>query len=323
MAATSWRGRLAFGLVSIPVRLYPAARRERIKFHHVLRQTPSAREPEPPPEPVPEPPRPRLREVPRRTAAAPEPEPEPQAPEPAPVERVRNVPVRQSADDRVEPAEILKGFEYDDNQYVVLEPEEVAALRPRTSSELEIVEFVKLEEIDPVYFDASYFVAPDRNGEKPYALLFEALRRTGYAALGTFAMHGREHAATIRTGKNTLMLHTLFYANEIRASDEYHVDGGLVAEKEVEMAAVLVRALAAKFDPTKFKDTFQERVRELIEARAQSGLSPDATAQVDARRVEPAVDLLAALRKSLEMARKPAGRAESTETRPRRRRARE
>ena len=147
------------------------------------------------------------------------------------MERVRNVPVRQSMDDRVEPAEILKGFEYDDNQYVVLEPEEVAALRPRTSSELEIVEFVKLEEIDPVYFDVSYFVAPDKNGEKPYALLVEALRRTGYAALGTFAMHGREHVAAIRTSKHGVLLHTLFYANEIRMQDEYHTDTGLASEK--------------------------------------------------------------------------------------------
>ena len=317
MAATTWRGRLAFGLVSIPVRLYPAARRERIKFHHVMRQAPSA--PAPPEQPEPttfEPPRTRLREVPRPAEVPP--------PEPTPVERVRNAPARRTEDEFVPPAEVLKGFEYEDNRYVVLDPREIAELRPRTSSELEIVEFVKLEQVDPVYFDASYYVAPDKNGEKPYALLFEALRRTGYAALGTFAMHGREHAAAVRTGQHGLLLHTLYYANEIRAQDEYRVDSGLAAAKELELATAFVKALAGKFDPTRFKDTFQERVRELIEARAQSGLAPDVAATSEVSRVAPAVDILAALRKSLEMARKPVARAESAETKPpRRKRARE
>lgn len=268
------------------------------------------------PEPLPaEPPRALPREAPRPAFPP---------PEPAPVERVRSMPARRTEDEIVQPAEVLKGFEYEDNRYVVLEPREIAALRPRTSSELEIVEFVKLEEIDPVYFDASYYVAPDKNGEKPYALLFEALRRTGYAALGTFAMHGREHAAAIRTGTHGLLLHTLYYANEIRAQDEYRVDPSLAAEKELDLATAFVKALAGKFDPARFKDTFQERVRELMEARAQKGLAPDVSAAAEAAPVAPAVDILAALRKSLEMARKPVARAESAQGKaPRRKRARE
>ena len=141
----------------------------------------------------------------------------------APVERVRFTPVTGAAGAAAAPVErpqLLKGYEIDKDQYVVFEPKEVAALRPPTSTELTIGEFVKLDEIDPVYFDVSYYLAPDRGAEKPYAVLFSALNQSGYAAIGTLAMHGREHAAVIRPGKSGLILHTLFYAKEVRSTEE-------------------------------------------------------------------------------------------------------
>jgi DNA end-binding protein Ku len=190
-----------------------------------------------------------------------------------------------------------------EDQYVVLEPKEIDALRPRTSTELEIMEFVLLEEIDPIFFDTSYYLWPDRGGEKPYAILLEALRQSGYVALGSVAMHGREHAVVIRPATRGLALHTLYYANEVRSNEEYGSDPKVVGSKELELANMLVQALAAKFEPEKLKDTFEERLRELIDSRAQVAVASEQP------RMEPAratvVDLMEALWKSLEAARKP------------------
>ena len=294
MPATVWRGRIVFGMVSIPVRLHKAARRERIRFHHVyqaagdtpplhanatLEDTPAPLDDEP-----------ELTE-----SAATHQIPDVASAPPQQVARVHNAPGG---------TQILKGYELQKDQYVVLEPREIAALRPRTSTELSILEFVLLEEIDPVFFDTSYYVSPERGGEKPYAILFEALRRSGYVALGSVAMHGREHAVVIRPATRGIVLHTLFYANEVRSDEEFASDSKLAATKEVELATMLVRALAAKFEPAKLKDTFEERLRELIDTRAQAALASEVHRTEPA--MAPVVDIMEALRKSLERARKPA-----------------
>ncbi|HEY2012229.1 MAG TPA: Ku protein [Bryobacteraceae bacterium] len=303
MPASVWRGRIVFGMVSIPVRLHKAARRERIRFHRVVsrpaeeslpRETEDLEEEaaaSADEEPEPAVPAPRIQESPRGAGPIAEPKPEQ-------VVRVHNTPAPEAAG-----APILKGYEIEKNQYVVLQPKEVAALRPRTSTELGILEFVLLEEIDPAYFDTSYYVSPERGGEKPYAILFEALRKSDYVALGTVAMHGREHAVVIRPAARGLVLHTLFYANEVRSDEEYTSDISLVGAKELELATMLVQALAAKFEPAKLKDTFEERLRELIDTRAQSAVSSEFP-QTEPR-MAPVVDILEALRKSLEKARKP------------------
>jgi DNA end-binding protein Ku len=198
---------------------------------------------------------------------------------------------------------VLKGFEVEKDLYVTFEPHEVAALRPKTSTELAIAEFVRLEEIDPIYFETSYYATPDRGGEKAYALLYRAMAETGYAAVGSLAMHGREHATVIRPGKHGLIVHTLFYEKEVRAGEEYLTDSAVAAPKELELAKTLVRALAVPFEPGKLKDTFEEKLRELIEARSAGATAAYAGKEEPNR--APAPDILEALRKSLEMARKP------------------
>jgi DNA end-binding protein Ku len=301
MASTTWRGRIAFGMVSIPVRLYKAARRERIRFHRVYR--PEAVPAGPPPK------GPRLVDLEDPEPIAPDPE------ETTPVARVRNLPaVEPEAPGEpaapVAKAEILKAFEWEKDRYVVFDPAEIAALRPRTSSELEIGEFVRLAEIDPVFFDTSYYVEPDPGGEKPYAVLYTALADSGYAALGSFAMHGREHTAVVRPGRRGLILHTLFYANEVRAEGEYSVDVTMAASKERQLAVTLVEALAAPFEPGKLKSGQEEKLRALIESRAEKAVP--AAGREPSKIVAPPVDILEALRKSLAAAKKPASR----ETRP-------
>jgi DNA end-binding protein Ku len=290
-------------MVAVPVRMYKAARRERIKFHHVYAPEP---EPDPEPEPEPEPQirsagsRGVLREFPKRALQAPPPAPPPNEPEV--VSRVRQTTVADDAETPVARESILKGYEVEKDSFVVLKRDEIAALRPRTSTELQILEFVRLAEIDPIYFDTSYYLLPEKEGEKPFALLVKALQNTGDVALGTLAMHGREHAVVIRSGKQGLTLHTLFYANEVRSDEEW---GGSadVAPKELELATMLIRAMEAPFDPAKLKDTFEERLRDLIAKR-----TPTPAAGASAERGQPkapVVDIMEALKRSLEAARKP------------------
>lgn len=276
-------------MVSIPVRLHKAARRERIRFHQVYRPTDVAEtEPEETGEPEP-----------IRSGGTVHQLPQPSPPR---VARVHDQPVGESAEVRVERAEILKGYEVEPDRYITFQPREVAALRAPTSTELAITEFVQLQEIDPVFFDTSYYVAPDRGGEKGYALLHQALAESGYAAVGAIAMHGREHATVIRPGRRGLIAHTLFYANEVRPDEEPAADDGLVNRKELELAKLFVRALAAKFDPAKLKDAFQERLRALIQSRTETTVAARPSERA------PVVDIMEALRKSLEMARKPPAR---------------
>lgn len=301
MPASVWKGRITFGMVSIPVRLHKAARRERIRFRQVYRPAPIPDTPEPDETGEPEPMKP--------GAVHPLPRPSAEHTEPPPpsIARVHNQPVGEAAEARIERSDILKGYEIEPDRYVTFQPREVAALRAPTSTELAITEFVQLEEIDPLFFDASYYVAPDGGGEKGYALLHRALAESGYAAIGALAMHGREHATVIRPGRRGLVAHTLFYANEVRADEEPAADDGLVNPKELELAKLFVRALAAHFDPAKLKDAFQERLRALIQSRTETAAAPRP------RERAPIVDIMEALRKSLEMARKPPAR-ESTQT---------
>ena len=300
MPATVWRGRLAFGMVSIPVRMYKAARRERVRFHHVYRPAEAASEKPVLDEPEfePEPPAP----ITSRGGAAPQPSAPPPIDEEEPVARVRNAPFSEPGGGRIEASEVLKGFEVEKGRYVVMEPREVAALRPRTSTEVEIARFVRMEEVDPLFLDVSYFLQPDGKVEKPYALLYRALESTGYAAMGSIAMHGREHPVLIRPGKRGLVLHTLFHASEVRLEEEHAPDTAEVTEKELRLATTLVRALAEPFDASILTDRFEEKLHALIESRTPV---PEAGSGKDTEKRAPVMDIMEALRRSLEAARKP------------------
>ena len=116
-------------------------------------------------------------------------------------------------------------------------------------------------EVDPVYLDASYYVVPEAAAEKAYTLLYEALRRSSYAALAQWTCHNREHLVLLRPGRCGLLLHTLFYADEVRARDEFRTEVEWVAPREVELAGLLVEALAARFEPGKYKDTYRENLQ--------------------------------------------------------------
>jgi DNA end-binding protein Ku len=297
MTATVWKGHLTFGLVSIPVRLVRAARAERMKLRQLYRPrtavAPELNEEQAAAAPPSRAPQGRLG-APEQLAAKTAPS-EPAPEHVAPVRRVF-----QSGDENVDvaPADLVKGYEYDKGRYVVLEEDELRKLSPQTSTEIQVVEFVRFQEIDPVYLESSYYVIPGENAEKSYALLLEAMRQTGYAAIGQLTMHRRDHVIILRPGKRGLIGHTMFYPDEVRASEEFRTDTSLVAAKELDLAKALVAALAQPFDPARFKNVFRERLQELIESRIAGReivpVEPPAPGKV--------IDIMDALKRSLAQA---------------------
>ena len=216
--------------------------------------------------------------------------------------RVKQVLYCQAEDQPVPRHELVKGYEYEKDRYVVVEENETTQISPRSSSVMEVLEFVPEAEVDPVYLDASYYVAPERAGEKPYTLLYEVLRRTAQAALAQLTMHNREHLVLLRPGRLGLLLHTLFYRDEIRALDEFRTDTEWVTPQELELARLLVESLGAHFEPAKYKDNYRESLRTLIDAKIRGEeLKPGALTPVP----PPVTDILAALQASLARAKKP------------------
>jgi len=238
--------------------------------------------------------------------------------------RVKQVIYCQAEDKPIPRSEIVKGYEYEKDRYVVIEDEEVKKVAPSTAKVMEILEFVKSDQIDPIYLETSYYMAPDEAGEKPYALLFDALKKTGYAGIAKIAMHNREHIVILRPGQNGVLMHTMYYSHEIRKVDEFRTDLSLVKEKELALATNLIEALAGEFEPEKYHDNYRENLLRMIEAKKQ-GHEVVATPEPQQAKV---VDILEALKASLAMAKKPAASATGAEpagveeARPARKRAR-
>jgi len=310
MASTVWKGHLTFGLVSIPVRLFRAARAEKVSLHRLYR--PKRAEPAPQveeddegyQEAVTAPPQIAALNVPGaaktraaagRAVPAYEPEPEPEPEPEAPVERIRQAAIDSGSNAPIPRSELLRGYEYDKNRYVVIDEEEIRKITPQTATEMQILEFVHFAEVDPVYLETSYYMAPDDAGEKAYALLFEAMRESGYAALAQVAMHRREHVMVLRPGKTGIITHTLFYPDEVRSTLEFRTDRSVVTPKELNLAKMLIETLTAPFEPEKFKDTYRQRLQELIEAKVEGRQIAPAAAPVTAK----VVDIMDALQKSL------------------------
>jgi len=168
---------------------------------------------------------------------------------------------------------------------------------------MEIVRSVRLSEIDPVFFETSYYVVPDRGGEKAYAILFEALRETQHVALARVGMYGREHVVIVRSGEHGILAHTIFYVDEIRFENEFRANVEGVGAKELELAKTFLEAIEAPFAPEEFKDVYREELQAMIaKKRSEAGAAP---ALQKAAAAGPVVDILEALKKSIALARKP------------------
>ena len=223
--------------------------------------------------------------------------------------RIKQVIYCQAEDKPIPRSEIVKGYEYEKDRYVVIDDEEVKKVAPATAKVMEILEFVKADQVDPIYLETSYYLAPDEAGEKPYALLFDALKRTGYFGVAKISMHNREHIVILRPGKNGVLLHTMYFNHEIRQVDEFRTDVSLVKEKELALAMNLIEALVAEFEPDKYKDAYRDNLLQMIEAKKQ-GQEVMATPEPKEAKV---VDIMEALKASLAMAKKPVASATTAE----------
>ena len=267
MASTVWKGYLSFGLISIPVRLFAAARTEHVSFHmlHGVCKT-----------------------------------------------RIKEQLYCPHCERVVERSEIVKGYEINKGRWIVIEDEEIKKVAPQSSETMEIQEFVKLGDIDPLYFKASYYAVPEEAGRKAYKLMVMTMDKAGYAAIAKVGMHQREYVVVIRPHDKGLTLHTIFYPNEIREVPGYGSTGNVeVKSQEVQLAEQLVKSLAAPFQPQRYSDEYQKRLLQLVKAKSQGR----AVQGPPERKQAPVVDLLEALKRSLagtgKAAKKPPAKAPS------------
>ena len=252
-----WSGTISFGLVSVPVRMFPATESKELRFHFLDKEdlTPIA------------------------------------------YEKVRR-------DDRepVDPDRIVRGFEIEKGRYVPLEEEDLDRLDIELTHSIDICDFVSLDEIDPVYYRKAYYLLPQQGAEKPYRLLVRALDETAKVGIAKVVIRNKQHLAALRTFEGVLLLETMYYADEVRSPQSLDGDIGStrVQKAEVEMAKSLVENLSDTFKPEKYDDHYRKELLDLIKAKAKGQPLPEPAEEQEAE----VVDLMAALRESVERTKK-------------------
>ncbi len=256
MPSSIWSGYLTFGMISIPVKLFPAARSEGIGFNMLHKDCGS---------------------------------------------RVKQQYICPVHERPVTRDEIVKGYEYEKNRFIEIDPQDIKKIEPATAQAMEILEFVPSSEVDPLYFDSSYYLVPDEPGRRAYVLLRRALADSQKVAIAQVSMHNREYTAIVRSLPKGIAVHSMFFRNEVRAIEEAgSVDGLEVKEKELELAHSLIESLTASFDLEKYHDTFHENLQKMLDAKIEGR----EVEEVPKPKLAPVIDLMAALKKSLEEAKK-------------------
>lgn len=265
MASTVWKGYFSFGLISVPIRLYVAAREHHISFHqiHAVCGT-----------------------------------------------RIRQQLYCPHCERVVERSEIAKGYPIDKEHFVFVSNEELRALEAQSSETMEIVQFVKLSDVDPLYYQTSYFSVAEDPGRRAYSLIHKGMQDLNVGAIAKITLHQREQIVMIRPFEKGLVLHTLYYPEEIRAVAEYDNQPEMSVQKaEVELAEQFMKQLTSEFQPQNFKDEYEGRVEQLIESKQGQAETPSKQPK---RKLAPVIDLMEALRKSMAQApeeKKPPQRA--------------
>ena len=254
-----WSGALSFGLVNVPVKLYPATRSKDVRFNQ-LHATDGA--------------------------------------------RIRQKRVSSVTGEEVALEEIVKGYEISPDTYVRITPEELDAIAPKASRLIEIEEFVDLDEIDPLFYESSYYLVPDKTGAKPYALLLSAMTSENKVAIGRVVLRSKEYLTAVRPLGETLTMSTMRFADEIVPRNLLEGLPGAdveAGEKEVKMARQLIESLSAAFEPDKYTDTYREAVLAMIERKAAG---QEIVVEPEAPAAAKSVDLMSALEASLAAAKK-------------------
>src|SRR3954451_3725444 len=216
--------------------------------------------------------------------------------------RIRQVTYCALEDKPIPRTETVKGYEYEKDHYVVIDDEDIKKVAPKTARVMEILEFVKADQVDPIYLESSYYVAPDEGGEKPYALLFQALRESEYYAVAKVAMHNREHIIVLRPGSKGILSHTMYFQDEIRQVEEFRTDTTLVKDKELAMAKMLISSLEADFEPQKSHDEYRLNLQRMIESKIEGKKVVAAPSE----HIAPVIDIMEAFKWSVADKRKPA-----------------
>jgi DNA end-binding protein Ku len=252
MVASVWKGSIVLSLISIPVKLYAAARSQRTYLHQIHKECNT---------------------------------------------RVRQPLFCPTCNRIVDRGEIVKGYEFDEGQYVLMEDKEIKKLAATSSRNLELVTFTQLKGIDPIFFDSSYFCIAEESGRKAYQLLVKALEDTETVGIGKLVMHQRDYTVFLRAYQHGLLLHTMYFANEIRSLPDFGViESAGLKPAEVKLTEQLIGSLTEPFKPQKYHDEFQERLKTMIEAKRQ-GKSVEI--EEPAARRAPVIDMMTALKKSL------------------------
>ena len=269
MASTVWKGYVSFGLISVPIRLFVAAREEHVSFNQIHKECGTR------------------------------------------VKQQLYCPTDQRV---VERSELAKGYPVDKDTYVLVTEEELKSLEAESSESMEIQQFVKLEDVDPVYYQTSYYTVPEDPGRRAYALILQGMEQLKLGAIAKITLHQREQIVMIRPYNNGLVLHTLFYPSEVRQIAEYGQDGAdlKLQKPEIDLAEQFMKQLTGKFDPEKFKDEYQGRVEELVEKK-EAGMVAK-TEKAPKKRLAPVINLMDALRKSMEQQEEAAGKIEPQPT---------
>lgn len=256
MPRSIWSGSISFGLVSVPVKLYPATTSHDVRFTQLHRDTGA---------------------------------------------RVRRKRVDEETGDEVAFDDIVKGYEVGEGRYLVLDPDELDALAPEASRTIDIRAFVSQDEIDPLYYDRPYYLAPATDAAaKPYRLLLDAMRATDRVAVATFVMRTKEHLVALRARDGVLVANTMKHADEVRPAVDLdgleHVAEVEVRDRELAMAEQLIESLAEPFDIDAYEDEHHARVLAYLEDKAAGNEVTIPTAAEESGEV---IDLMAALERSL------------------------
>ncbi len=254
-----WSGAISFGLVAVPVKLFPATEQQDIRFHQFKEGT---------------------------------------------RQRIRNKRVSEKTGREVDYDDIVKGYEVEKGKFVVVTPEELEGIAPEKTRTIDIEAFVELADIDPIYYEKTYFLAPadEAGAERAYALLLKAMEDEGKVAIGRFVMRTKEYLAAIRPLDDILALETMYFADEIRETSE--IENAPVRTRvnagQLKMAKQLIGSLASEWDPGRYHDEYRERVLKLIrdKAKGKDVVLPEA------EETPKVADLMEALRQSIEGTRK-------------------
>jgi DNA end-binding protein Ku len=252
-----WKGSISFGLVNIPIGLYPASRREELSFRQLRKSDLS----------------------------------------PINYKRVAEVDQKE-----VPWEDIVKGFEYEKGQFVVVTDEDFKRANVEATQTVDISDFVNLDDIDPMFFDKPYYLEPQKGGKKAYALLRDTLKETGKVGIAKVVIKTKQHLAAVKPKGNALVLELMHFAEELLESNELDLPKGdeAVGKKELDMAKALVESMTSKWEPDKYKDQYTEQLKKVIEEKVEAGGKELPAPKGKAKAPTNVVDLVPILKKSIE-----------------------